>query len=341
MDGAADANVGTRSRVSRWALTWGGLAVSALFSYLAVRNTHFDDVWDGLRTSNYWWLVPAFVTLALGLYLKAVRWRFMFSRETRPAAGPLTKALLVGYFFNAILPARAGEAARVLVLNQRAGTSRAEAGTTVVVERAYDVLSLLILLFVLVPWLPRVTWLHAAVLLALVLVGGLAIAVAVLALFGLRPVHFVLRPLLRLPFVTSETLDHVGESLGRGLAGLRHPRLMLGALFWTTAAWIAIAVSTWFVMKGFHLGLSLVAAILVVIATNLAQILPSSPSALGVFEAATVVALGAYGTADSDALSYALVLHALSTVPFIVVGLFLLRGALSVRRAVSQPEVER
>jgi glycosyltransferase 2 family protein len=316
-------------------LTWGGLLVSVVFAYLAVRNTRFSEVWDGLRTSNYWWLVPAFFVLAFGLFLKAVRWRSVFSPETRPPMGPLTKALLVGYFVNAILPARAGEAARVVVLNRRTGTSLAEGGTTVVVERAYDVLGLLLLLFLAVPWLPEVTWLHAAALFALVVVLALAVVVAVLAVYGLRPVRFVLRPLVRLPLVTSETLDHAAESLGRGLVALRRPKVMAVALFWTIAAWLAIATSTWLVMKGFHLGLSLVAALLVVIATNLAQILPSSPSALGVFEAATVVALGAYGVADSDALSYALVLHALSTIPFVVVGLLLLRETLSVRRKVA------
>jgi phosphatidyl-myo-inositol alpha-mannosyltransferase len=289
-----------------------------------------------LRSSNYWWLIPAFVTLAFGLFLKAVRWRYVFEKETRPPLGPLTKALLVGYVFNAILPARAGEAARVLALNRWAGTPLAEGGTTVIVERAYDVLSLLVLLFVALPWLPEVTWLHAASLLGLSLVLVMTIVVAVLAIFGLRPVQFALRPLLRLPFVTQETLDHVSENLGRGLAALRHPRLMAGALFWTTAAWLTISLSTWFVMEGFHLDLSFDAALLVVIATNLVQILPSSPSALGVFEAATVVALGAYGVADSEALSYALVLHALSTVGFLLVGVVLLREALSLRRAAAE-----
>jgi uncharacterized protein (TIRG00374 family) len=289
-----------------------------------------------LRSSNYWWLIPAFVTLAFGLFLKAVRWRYVFEKETRPPLGPLTKALLVGYVFNAILPARAGEAARVLALNRWAGTPLAEGGTTVIVERAYDVLSLLVLLFVALPWLPEVTWLHAASLLGLSLVLVMTIVVAVLAIFGLRPVQFALRPLLRLPFVTQEMLDHASENLGRGLAALRHPRLMAGALFWTTAAWLTISLSTWFVMEGFHLGLSFDAALLVVIATNLVQILPSSPSALGVFEAATVVALGAYGVADSEALSYALVLHALSTVGFLLVGVVLLREALSLRRAAAE-----
>jgi len=323
----------TRSRIPGQALTWAGLLIGAVFTYLAVRNAHFADVWDALRSTNYWWLLPAFLALACGLFLKALRWRSVFSIETRPPMRPLSKALLVGYFVNAILPARAGEAARVVVLNRNSGTSLAEAGTTVVVERVYDVLSLLLLLFMAVPWLPEVTWLRAAALLALVLVVVVALVVAVLAVYGLRPVRYVLRLLLRVPFVTAETLDQVGASLGRGLVALRHPRVMAAALLWSTAAWLAIAASTWFVMKGFHLGLSLVAALLVVIATNLVQIVPSPPSALGVFEAATVVALGAYGIADSDALSYALVLHALSTAVFILVGLVLLRETLSLRRS--------
>jgi uncharacterized membrane protein YbhN (UPF0104 family) len=56
------------------------------------------------------------------------------------------------------------------------------------------------------------------------------------------------------------------------------------------------------------------------VATNLVLVIPSGPAAVGVFEAATLVALGAFGVDRSSALSYAIVVHALSVVPFIVVG---------------------
>jgi uncharacterized protein (TIRG00374 family) len=317
-----------QKRALRSALSWAGLLVSALFAFLAVRNVQFGDVWDGLRTSNYWWLVPAFLLLAVAIVAKALRWHYLFARETRPGTRAVVTSLLIGYFFNSVLPARAGEAARVLALKQRAGTSRAEAAATIVVERAYDVLVLLVLLFVAYPWLPRVTWMHGAVVFAVALAAGLAAAIVVFAVFGIRPVHFALRPLGRLPFVSRERLEHVGEGLGQGLAGLRQPRLMLGALLWTTLGWLALATSTWFVIRGFHLGLSFAAALLIVIATNLAMILPSSPSAVGVFEAASLVAFRAYDVPDSRALSCALVIHALNFVPFIAAGLFLLRSTL-------------
>jgi glycosyltransferase 2 family protein len=317
-----------RSRAFYSALPWAGLLVSALFAYLAVRNVRFGDVWQALRSSNYWWLVPAFAMLAMTVYIRALRWRFLFAPETRPATRAVLRALLIGYFFNSILPARAGEAARVLALKPREGSSRAETAATVVVERVYDVLILLLLLFVTVPWLPRVTWLSGAIVLEVALAAAIAIAIVLLAVYETRPVHAALRPLAWLPFLSAERVRHLGENLGHGLAALRQPKLVLAAVFWTTLSWLALGLSTWFVLIGFHLGLSPVAGLLVVITTNLAMVLPSSPSAVGVYEAATLVALRTYQISDSRGLSCALVIHALNFLPYIAAGLFLLRGTL-------------
>jgi uncharacterized membrane protein YbhN (UPF0104 family) len=55
------------------------------------------------------------------------------------------------------------------------------------------------------------------------------------------------------------------------------------------------------------------------------MILPSPPGAIGVFEGAALIALKAYGISHSSALPYALVLHAVSFVPFLLVGPFLLQ----------------
>jgi uncharacterized protein (TIRG00374 family) len=313
------------------ALSWVGLGISALFAYLAVRNVDFQNVWRGLRASNYWWLLPAFAMLAAAIWLKAIRWRYMFTRETRPATRPVLAALLVGYFFNSVLPARAGEAARVVALNRRAGTSLAEAGATVVLERAYDILCLLLLLFIATPWLPSISWLRAAALLGIVVAAGLAAAILVLARWGTRPVHVTLRPLHRLSFLADKRIEHVGDRIGEGLAAARQPPLFAAALVLTTISWLTLALSAWFVMRGFHFELAFAAAVLIVVATNVAQILPSSPAAVGVFEAAIIVALRPYHVSDSRALSYALVLHALNFLPFIVLGLLLLRGTMQAR----------
>lgn len=314
-------------------LVWAGLAVSALFAYLAVRHVRFGEVADALGVSNYWWLVPGLAALAASIAVKGLRWRYLFARETRPPVGAVMSAMLVGYFFNNVLPARAGEAARIVALNQRAGTSRAEAAATVVVERVYDVVSLLVLLFLALPWFPHVTWLRTAAVLAIVLTAGLAVAAATLAVYGDRPLRFALRPLARVPFLSGERIDYAAGNLGQGLAAVRRPRLVLAALALTTAAWLLLALSSWSILQGFDLHLSFGAGLLVVIAINLAAILPSSPAGVGVFEKATLVALNAYGISDSRALPFALVLHAANLVPFLVVGGLALQSyTLSLRR---------
>ena len=137
-------------------LLWLGIAVTVVFTYLAVRNAHLSEVRDALRESNMLWLLPALAVLAVAVWLRALRWWSLFTPATRPPLGAVTRALLVGYFFNNVLPLRAGEAARIVALNRAAGTSRAEIVATAVLERVYDVLALLLLLFALVPWLPDV-----------------------------------------------------------------------------------------------------------------------------------------------------------------------------------------
>jgi uncharacterized membrane protein YbhN (UPF0104 family) len=92
-----------------------------------------------------------------------------------------------------------------------------------------------------------------------------------------------------------------------------------------------LSLSYWILMQAFSLHLPFVSGLLVTITINMGLVLPSSPAALGVFEAATVIALKAFDVARADALSYALVLHLLNLVPFLAVGALLL-GPAALRR---------
>jgi glycosyltransferase 2 family protein len=307
------------------------LVVTVAFSYLAVRNVDFDQLADSLRESNYWWLVPAGALLALGVVIRAHRWRVLFSPATRPAFWPTTEALLVGQLFNNVLPLRAGDAARVVALYSFGRQSRVETAGTVVVERFFDVLSLLLLLFLGLPWFPEVTWVRTAGILACALTLALAAGILVLRVYGDRPIRFLARPLGRIPRVFPGRLEAAVGNLMHGLIALRSARIGLIAFFWTVVSWLVIALSFWLVLVGFDLGLSPAAGLLVVIATSLSLILPSGPAAVGVFEAAAIVALRAYDVPQSSALSYALVVHALTVLPLVAAGLAVLnfhRGAL-------------
>jgi uncharacterized protein (TIRG00374 family) len=154
-----------------------GILVSVGFGYLAVRRVHWSATWTVLRSTDYEWLVPALAFMSTAFFIRVARWRVMFY-PARPPFRPLARALFIGYLFNNLLPMRAGEPARVVTLNKWIHVPVTKTTATILVERAYDVLSLVVLLFLIAPWLPHVSWLRAAGLVAL----GLALALAACAL---------------------------------------------------------------------------------------------------------------------------------------------------------------
>jgi uncharacterized protein (TIRG00374 family) len=307
--------------------------VSGGSAYLAVRGVHLGEVRHSLASTSYVWLGPALATFVLANVLRIVRWRLLFARETRPGFLPSAEAFLIGQFLNVVLPARAGEPARIVALNLRTRSSRAEITSTILVERAFDVLGVLALLFLLQPWLPEVTWLRTAVLLAVGVLGAVGALAVGVALWADRPFRFGLRPLSRLTFFSQKRVDQAAANLLHGLVAVTNVRLGAVAFLWTLAAWIVLGFSCWFVLLAFDFDLSPLAGLFVTVAIGLSMILPSAPAAIGLFEAAVVAAVVLYGESRSDALSYALVLHALHVLPFVAVGVPLLhlQGSLAWR----------
>jgi hypothetical protein len=300
------------------------VAVTVGFSYLALRGIDLKDAWHALRSCDYWWLIPALIAFGLGNVARALRWRSLFVPGRRPPAATTLNAMMIGYFYNSILPARAGEAARILVLTRRSSSPPVEITATVVLERLYDVVAILLLFFLAEPWLPNVSWFRAAAIAAIALALMISAAAAILAIYGERPVRLLMRPLKRFSPFSSDRLDRTVAELVHGLSGLHNWRVALEALVWTLSAWLMSMLCAYIVTLAFHLHVSFVAGVLVMVAVGLGMILPSAPAAVGVFEGATLIALRAFGLRQSVALPYALVLHMVNFVPFVVVGALLL-----------------
>lgn len=322
----------TTRRGVRPLLALVGLAVTAVGVYVALRGVDVDDAADALRDSDLFWLIPALPVFAAAVVLRGVRWWALYEGEQRPPLRAVMYALLVGYFFNNILPARAGEAARVIALYSRARTSRAEIVATVVVERVFDVLALLLILLCVYPWLPEISWLRNAAILGAIVTIILAVLIVLIVRYDARAVHWLLTPLRRIRrpgFAARVEIAAINAT--RGLVALRNPAIAVRGFTLTVASWIVLAISYWILMDAFALDLPFAAAILVTVAINLSLVLPSSPAALGVFEAATIIALTAFAVAHAEALSYAIVLHVLNLVPFLLIGAVLL-GPAALRR---------
>jgi glycosyltransferase 2 family protein len=308
--------------------------LTAALVILAVRTLDADAVWDALREADLRWLVPAVLALVVAFVLRALRWWLIFQPERRPPLDEVTGSLAIGLFFNAVLPFRAGELARLVVLHRRTQVPRLEILGTIAAERIYDVLALLLLLAASVPWLPDVSWLRAVAVAGGVLALAAAALSVTLLVWGERAVAVVLWPLRFLRSFPEERRAAAAENLLLGVAALHRPRAAAVAAVMTVVSFLAFWVSSWLLLQGFDLGVGGAAAMLVLVATGFSLAVPSGPSAVGVWEAAVIVALLPFDVTAEAALSYGLVLHALNIVPYLVGGLValaLMRGSIVAR----------
>ncbi len=313
------------SRRGRLLLRVAVVMITLGFIYLAVHGIALGKAWNGLQGSDWWWLVPALVAFGLGNVARALRWRSLFDPSARPPFGTTLNATMIGYFYNNIMPARAGEAARVMVLSQRSGAPPVETTATVLLERVYDIVGILLVFMLAKPWLPDVSWFGAAAIAAGVLAALIAVAVTILVVYGDKPVRMALRPLHRFAPIAEERVELAVIEIARGLSGLHKRRVAGEALVWTVLAWAMSGLCAYFVAVAFHLHIGVTGGILVMVAIGFSMILPAAPASVGVFEGAALIALRAFGVPRSTGLPFALVLHLVNFVPFVIVGSLLLQ----------------
>ena len=143
---------------------------------------------------------------------------------------------------------------------------------------------------------PHESWFGAAAILAGVAAVALAAVIWILAVYGDRPLRVARAP-ARAPARphASERVEREAAMLAEGLSGLREHRVALEALAGSLAAWMTSALWAWLVLLAFQPSPGFGAAgLLVTCVIGLSMIIPSPPAAVGVFEAAGVLALHAY-----------------------------------------------
>jgi phosphatidylinositol alpha-mannosyltransferase len=229
---------------------------------------------------------------------------------------------------SAVLPGRVGEPTRVLVLTRRLdGRARRllpiVAGT-VVSQTLMNLLALVALAavtFTAVPLLHgRVAGLAAALAVPLA-VCALVIAGPRLLALGLRSRSPRVR---RIAAASARMLDLARQGL-RVFATPRHAAAAVSAqlLAWTLQ-WLACYAVV--LALGLQSRASPATAAAILLAVNLSAILPATPSNVGVFQAACLVVLAAYGVAAGPALAYGIILQAVEVVTALALGIPALLG---------------
>ena len=328
---------------------WLGVVVSAGFLVLFFWQIDLSKTADALRGANYWWLFPAIAAYFIAVLFRALRWRLLLAPLKSVPVFRLYPIVVVGYMANNLLPVRLGELVRAFFIGQKEGVDKGSALVTILVERVFDGVFLLILALVIWPFLPVAGLLRdfsdnigIAQGLAVFLISApfiLVLAVFFAVALSPRAGQLVMRSALF--FAPRRLKAPVGRVIGGlllGVSALRSPRRVAAVALLTAPVWFAEATMYYIVSLGFRLDLPFHGLLLATSTSNLATSLPSSAGAVGPFEYATRLTLEGLNVAAELAAAYAIALHIVLLVPVTLFGLvFLWMQSMSLRDVIRAP----
>ncbi len=307
----------------KWLQIIVGLLIAILIFYVLASTIDWQATVQALRLANPWWVLAAIASIFVNGIAKSQRWRTLFPPDQPPPGRRETFGILMaGQVVNAVLPLRSGDIFRAYFAGRDRGASTASALGTIGAEKLIDVILVGLMAALALPLVVLPAWVNAD--------GSQVGMVSLLAAAGWLGLVMALPAIKRLlarwgrRSALSARLAGVLQNLLDGLTALREWRRLPVLLLWTAAVWGTAITTNLLLFRALGLPPSLLNAVLVLIFVYGGVSIPITPGQLGIFEGMIVLALSLVGIAPTDALAYALLLHALVLlVPTVVGGLWL------------------
>jgi uncharacterized protein (TIRG00374 family) len=308
--------------LKRWQL-WLGLIISAVCLYIVLKDMELGQVWLALKTARYWWIVPGVAVYFFGVWARTWRWHYLLRPILPVPLARLFPVVCIGYMGNNVYPARAGEVIRAYVLKKKERVSISASLATIVVERIFDGVVMLLFVFFSLPFVPMQPWLKQVVILSSLLFFG-ALAVFFVMAASPQRSQAVYNWLIErfLPARFREQARGLLDRFMEGLHCLRSGRDVLMIFVTSLVIWLAETVKYWFVMHAFAFSVPFYVLMLMNGVVNLATTIPSSPGYVGTFDAPGIAILVAYGVNGEVATAYTLILHAALWFPITALGAY-------------------
>jgi uncharacterized protein (TIRG00374 family) len=332
-----------------------GLLVSAICLYFVLRNVNWDEVWQHLQQVNVPLFFLSMLLMLLAYFLMTWRWQLLLDPLEIPDSHAVRRdgavlrtgvrghaslvnlygKVMTGYFFNAFFPARAGDLVRAYLLGRKTGLRKTTILATIVIEKAFDGIALLLILLVSLILLPPLgtsasTGIAPDVLAwasGIVLLGAIA-GLILFYRYSDSIARFTERLLTRLhvPDRLRRLPVRLIETFAGGMHIFKTPRPLISAALISLVVWVVVAFMFLAALASFRspfpTELMSVGGLLFMTAlVNLGLLIPALPGNVGTYELLCVAAMAVFKVDKELAVAFALVFHVGQLVVTLAVGL--------------------
>lgn len=330
--------IGLLSLMNRAPVSWQNVglnvSISLLFLDFVFAEIEWREFGQALASANYWMLVPATLALLFHLYFRTLRSQWLLKPMGEVSFWPAFRGLVIGVMGNTVLPARAGEFLRAYVVGRSTGLPKTGVFATLVVERIFDGLTVLLVLLIVIIIGVRNEDLQRAGLLGGIFYLGAMVGVIVFVSQRYWADWFVHK---FLPQNLAGPILEILDGFSGGLAVLKNPHQLGMVTFYNILTWLFIPISLWFPLLAFDFGVSIpwTAPVLLLPALALAFTVPGAPGGVGLVQvavkltmAATFIGLPVTADFEEKVAAASIVIHIAQLGPEVVLGVvsFIIEG---------------
>ncbi len=122
------------------------LGLGIFLLWLTLRKSNWEEIKNDIITANFIYLIPATIMLLVSHLSRAVRWKILMEpMGYKPSLINTFLAVMIGYWANLAVP-RLGEVLKCTILGRYEKVPADKLVGTIVAERAFDVVSLIVVL---------------------------------------------------------------------------------------------------------------------------------------------------------------------------------------------------
>jgi len=307
-------------------------SLTFFFLYLAFRGINFNDLFIVLKNANYLYaFTGSFIGIVIGSYFRALRWRYLLNPlKENIGMKNLFSTMMIGYMMNIIIT-RSGEIYRPVLLAKKENISKASAFGTILAERVFDVLTVLISFGICLIYFKQklssafseynleVISLYTAIIVLTFVI------LLILIIFNLEKSEKIIEKITKkfLPEKYHLKVQRTFISLINGFLFIRYPKYYFQIFILSVLIWMSYVCSAYVTLLAFDINLNLFDSNLLLTMVTFALTIPLPANSAGIYHLfATATLVNIYGVDQEAAFGYATVSHLLGLIGLVLIGAF-------------------
>jgi glycosyltransferase 2 family protein len=307
------------------------LSIGIILFWLAIKGLDLKLIFREIKNANYFWILLSFVPAIISFFSRGIRWNILIeSLGYKTNTYTTTYAVIIGYFANYAVP-RIGEITRCGIISKKNNIPLNALIGTVIVERVFDMICLLILTVLVVifqigflgsfmnnkiflPLLSKFSaYSNLLIIITIIFVVFLTLVVVFFKRYSQKLMKYKI-------YVKMYNLFKGFWDGIKSIKKIKHKKAFFFQTFLLWMMYLLMVYIAFFAIDGTS-NLTIISALTLLVITTFGFVAPV-PGGIGAYHWIMITTLiELYGVASEQAASFAVIAHASQMLLVIVVGL--------------------